>query len=252
LLRSGRTAAPRGVEARKKPAVGAVAGAESRRQLIGDARQRERKKSFVLDVAPLQRLEGDLLGWHVPPKRVLTTDKQEGSDTDGVHRSVAGHDSERLGDLEVGAACKFASCSAARIGLDRQIVLNIAGGPLPPVSGMPLRVSEADQAGKPDPVPQTEEVTMMATLKQVQAARRNVKKAQAEATKKQTIAHLPHATRHSLSQQAAASRQRRGAAGHALEDRNRQQLYEIAKQRQIPGRSKMGKWDLIKAIRKTR
>jgi hypothetical protein len=29
-------------------------------------------------------------------------------------------------------------------------------------------------------------------------------------------------------------------------------LYEIAKKRGIPGRSKMGKWDLIKAIRKSR
>jgi hypothetical protein len=37
-----------------------------------------------------------------------------------------------------------------------------------------------------------------------------------------------------------------------LEDRNRQQLYEIAKDRNISGRSKMGKWDLIKAIRKSR
>ena len=36
-----------------------------------------------------------------------------------------------------------------------------------------------------------------------------------------------------------------------LEDRNREQLYEIAKQKQIAGRSKMGKWDLIKAIRES-
>jgi hypothetical protein len=34
--------------------------------------------------------------------------------------------------------------------------------------------------------------------------------------------------------------------------RNREQLYELAKQKQIPGRSKMGKWDLIEAIRKAR
>lgn len=91
----------------------------------------------------------------------------------------------------------------------------------------------------------------MATTKQIQTARRNVKKAQAAATKKRTIAHLPRSTRRSLSQQAAASRQRGGQAGHALEDRNRQQLYEIAKKRDIPGRSKMGKWDLIKAIRRS-
>jgi hypothetical protein len=55
-----------------------------------------------------------------------------------------------------------------------------------------------------------------------------------------------------LSQQAAASRRRGGKPGHALEDRNRQQLYEIAKEQQIPGRSAMGKWELIEAIRKSR
>jgi hypothetical protein len=46
-----------------------------------------------------------------------------------------------------------------------------------------------------------------------------------------------------------SGRRRGGKAGRALEDRNRQQLYELAKEKQIPGRSKMGRWDLIKAIR---
>jgi hypothetical protein len=92
----------------------------------------------------------------------------------------------------------------------------------------------------------------MATRKQVRAAKRNVKKAQAGARQKRTIAHLPRSTRRSLSQQAAASRRRGGEAGHALEDRNRQQLYELARRMQIPGRSKMGKWDLIQAIRQAR
>ena len=40
------------------------------------------------------------------------------------------------------------------------------------------------------------------------------------------------------------------SAGHSLQDRNRQQLYELAKERDIPGRSKMGKADLIAALRK--
>ena len=92
----------------------------------------------------------------------------------------------------------------------------------------------------------------MATTKQVQAAKRNIKRAQQAARRKRTIAHLPKSTRRGLSQQAARSRQRGGAAGHALEDRNREQIYEIAKQKDIPGRSKMGKWDLIDAIRKAR
>jgi hypothetical protein len=90
----------------------------------------------------------------------------------------------------------------------------------------------------------------MATKKQTQAARRNVRKAQAAATRKRTIAHLPTSTRRSLVREAQKARRRGGSAGHALEDRNRQQLYEVARRKGIPGRSKMGKWDLIKAIRK--
>jgi hypothetical protein len=92
----------------------------------------------------------------------------------------------------------------------------------------------------------------MATRKQTQAAKKNIKKAQEAAKKKRTIANLPKGTRRELGKQAARGRQRGGEAGHALEDRNRQQLYEIAKKEGIPGRSKMGKWDLIKAIRKAR
>jgi hypothetical protein len=93
---------------------------------------------------------------------------------------------------------------------------------------------------------------MMATSKHVQAAKRNVKHAQKAARKKRTIASLPAATRRELGKQAAAGRRRGGEPGRALEDRNRQQLYELAKQRDIPGRSKMGKWDLIDALRKAR
>ena len=89
----------------------------------------------------------------------------------------------------------------------------------------------------------------MATRKQVEAAKRNVKKAQAAAKRKRTIAHLPESTRRGLQQQARRGRERAGEAGHALEDRNREQLYELAKEKNIRGRSKMGKWELIRAIR---
>jgi Rho termination factor, N-terminal domain len=89
----------------------------------------------------------------------------------------------------------------------------------------------------------------MATKKQTQAARRNIKKAQSAARRKRTIANLPKATRRDLGRQAAASRQRGGRPGRALEDRNRTQLYEMAKRRGIPGRSRMGKWELIEALR---
>ena len=92
----------------------------------------------------------------------------------------------------------------------------------------------------------------MATRKQVQAAKRNVQKAQKAARGKRTIANLPEETRRELGKQAARGRQRHGRAGQSLEDRNRQQLYELAKELNIAGRSKMGKWDLIQAIRKAR
>ena len=90
----------------------------------------------------------------------------------------------------------------------------------------------------------------MASTKQVQAAKRNVKKAQAAAKEKRTIANLPKSTRKGLQQQAQRGRRRGGQAGHALEDRNREQIYELAKQKNIAGRSKMGKWELIRAIRR--
>jgi hypothetical protein len=83
----------------------------------------------------------------------------------------------------------------------------------------------------------------VATTKQVQAAKRNVKKAQAGATKKRTLAHLPRSTHRALGQQG-------GQAGRSLDDRNRQQLYELAQKKGIPGRSKMGKGQLIAALRR--
>jgi len=92
----------------------------------------------------------------------------------------------------------------------------------------------------------------MATRKQVQAAKQNIKSAQSAARRKRTIANLPASTRRELGKQAAKGRARGGAAGHALEDRNRQQLYELAKKKDIPGRSKMGKWELIEALRRAR
>ena len=90
----------------------------------------------------------------------------------------------------------------------------------------------------------------MASTKQRQAARRNIRKAQTAAKRKRTIAHLPKSTRRALGQQAAAGRRRGGKPGAELEDRNREQVYEVAKRKNIPGRSRMGKWELIRAIRR--
>ena len=92
----------------------------------------------------------------------------------------------------------------------------------------------------------------MATKKQTEAAKRNIQRAQAAATQKRTIANLPKRTRRGLQEEARKGARRGGKAGHALEERNRQQLYEIAKREGIAGRSKMGKWELIDAIRKAR
>jgi hypothetical protein len=89
----------------------------------------------------------------------------------------------------------------------------------------------------------------MASAKQVRAAKKNVQKAQAAAKSKRTIAQLPARTRRGLQEEGRKAARRGGKAGHALEDRNRQQLYELAKKHNIPGRSRMGKWELIDALR---
>ena len=92
----------------------------------------------------------------------------------------------------------------------------------------------------------------MATRKQVEAAKRNVTKAQRAAKRTRTIANLPAETRRDLGRQGARARARGGNAGRYLEDRPKEQLYEVARERDIPGRSKMGKWELIEALRKKR
>jgi hypothetical protein len=90
----------------------------------------------------------------------------------------------------------------------------------------------------------------MASQRQRQAAKRNIRKAQTVARRKKTITKLPKSVRRDLGRQAAKSRQRGGKPGRALEDRTRQDLYRVAKRKGIAGRSSMGKWDLIRAIRR--
>ena len=92
----------------------------------------------------------------------------------------------------------------------------------------------------------------MATRKQKTAAKRNIRKARAAATKRRTIARLPEDVRTDLGRQGARARARGGKAGRNLEDRSRQQLYDEAKRLDIRGRSTMGKWELIDAIRRSR
>ena len=86
----------------------------------------------------------------------------------------------------------------------------------------------------------------MATKKQTKAARRNVNKARAAATEKKSIAHMPKKTRTALGKQGAAVAQRKRTGGSS--PKTRAELYEMAKQRDLPGRSKMGRDELAKKL----
>lgn len=88
----------------------------------------------------------------------------------------------------------------------------------------------------------------MATEKQRQAAKRNIGKAASAARKKRSIANMPKQTRTALGKQAAAVAQRRRTG--AREPLTRQELYEIARRKGLPGRSKMGRDELARALGK--
>ena len=86
----------------------------------------------------------------------------------------------------------------------------------------------------------------MATAKQRAAARKNITRAGAAAKKKRSIASMPAKTRTALGKQGAAvaKRNRTGAKG----PRTRQELYQEAKRKNLPGRSKMGRAELARAL----
>jgi hypothetical protein len=86
----------------------------------------------------------------------------------------------------------------------------------------------------------------VATTKQVQAAKRNVKKARAGAQKKRSIASMPAKTRTALGKQGAAVAKRKRTGGSS--PKTRQELYDEAKRRDLPGRSKMGRAELARAL----
>jgi hypothetical protein len=86
----------------------------------------------------------------------------------------------------------------------------------------------------------------MATAKQTKAARRNVNKAREAATEKRSIAHMPKETRSALGKQGAAVAQRKRTGGSS--PKTRAELYEIAKKRDLPGRSKMGRDELARKL----
>jgi hypothetical protein len=86
----------------------------------------------------------------------------------------------------------------------------------------------------------------MATTKQTQAAKGNVKQAQQAASRKKTIASMPKQTKTVLGKQGAAVAQRTRAGAAA--PKTKAELYEMARQRDLPGRSKMGRDELAKKL----
>lgn len=84
----------------------------------------------------------------------------------------------------------------------------------------------------------------MATQAQRSAAKRNVKKAQAGAKRKQTLKHLPKQTRTALGKEASAVRKG--------EQPTRAELEREARRLDIRGRSKMGKAELKRAVARAR
>lgn len=92
----------------------------------------------------------------------------------------------------------------------------------------------------------------MATQKQRDAARKNVKKAQAGAREKRTIANLSSKTRSAMGREGAkAAARKRGASegtGSGAGAMTVTELRREAARLDIEGRSKMGKAQLIRAV----
>jgi hypothetical protein len=84
----------------------------------------------------------------------------------------------------------------------------------------------------------------MATQAQKRAAKRNVKKAQAGARHKGTLKNLPSRTKTALGKE--ANKVRKGEA------KTREELNREAAKLEIRGRSKMGKDELRRAIKRAR
>ena len=96
----------------------------------------------------------------------------------------------------------------------------------------------------------------MASEKQRQAARKNVKKAQAGAQSKRTISNLSSKTRSALGREGAkAAARKRGAThgtGSGAGAMTVAELRREAARLGISGRSKMGKAQLIRAVSQKR
>jgi hypothetical protein len=86
----------------------------------------------------------------------------------------------------------------------------------------------------------------MATARQTRTAKANVKKAQKAATSKRSIANMPKEARSALGKQAAAVANRKRTGGST--PKTKAELYAIAKRRDLPGRSKMGRDELARKL----
>ena len=83
----------------------------------------------------------------------------------------------------------------------------------------------------------------MATKRQVTAAKRNIKKARSAAQRRRRSRTQ---TRTALGKQGAAVARRKRTGGQTPS--TRAELYEEAKRRNLPGRSKMGRRELARSL----
>lgn len=88
----------------------------------------------------------------------------------------------------------------------------------------------------------------MATRKQKEAAKKNVRKAASAAKDKRSLANMPKSTKTALGKQGAAVAQRKRTGSST--PKTRQELYDEAKRRGLKGRSKMGRDELARALGK--
>ncbi len=86
----------------------------------------------------------------------------------------------------------------------------------------------------------------MATTRPTQAIKRNVTKAGPGATARKTTAQLGQKTRPATGKQTAGVAHRKPAGGAT--PKTRAELYEIARRRDLPGRSKMSRDQLARKL----
>jgi len=86
----------------------------------------------------------------------------------------------------------------------------------------------------------------MATFGRRRIAPRNVRLPIQAARAKRWIAHLPKRTRRALGRHGAAVARRRRTG--ATKRKTRRELYEIARRGNLPGRSKLGRAQLARAL----